>query len=531
MRRVRYVIGLVALAVSAATIGYAQGPPAGGGGGAQGGGARGGGAPAGPPAPVPAILQNYAPVTEARLKNPEENNWLLLRRTYNGWGYSPLKQITTANVTRLRPVWGYSTGELRGHEAPPLVNNGVMFVATPNNQVLALNAKTGALLWRFSQPVTTGRVPHPTSRGVALYEDKVFFALGESFLVALDAKTGREVWRTEVADNKSAYYITLAPLVAGGGVMVGASGGEYGVRGFVASFDLNTGKERWRTYTIPAPGEPGSETWPAGGDQWKTGGGSVWVTANYDQDANTAYWGTGNGGPWMGDQRPGDNLYTSSTLALDATTGKIKGHFQYTPNESFDWDEVSPPIVVDFQRNGRTVKGLIDVARNGYMYFLDRTDGSTINFVDGKPFVVQNVFKSLDPKTGRPEIDPEHKPGTNKEASFCPSFSGGKNWPPVAFSPETRLIYIPANNGLCSSLTGTGRVTYMPGAGYTGVRMGGQFLPNGADARQGQSEHRRSAGVERGHGPEGLDDLAGRQRQLGRHAGHRGRPGVQRRHG
>jgi alcohol dehydrogenase (cytochrome c) len=317
-------------------------------------------------------------------------------------------------------------------------------------------------------------VAHPTSRGVALFDDKVFFALGESFLVALDAKTGREVWRTEVADNKSAYYITLAPLVAGGGVMVGASGGEFGVRGFVASYDLTTGKERWRTYTIPAPGEPGSETWPAGGDQWKTGGGSVWVTANYDQDANTAYWGTGNGGPWMGDQRPGDNLYTSSTLALDATTGKIKGHFQYTPNESFDWDEVSPPIVVDFQRNGRTVKGLINVARNGYMYFLDRTDGSTINFVDGKPFVVQNVFKSLDPKTGRPDIDPVHKPGTNKEASFCPSFSGGKNWPPVAFSPETRMIYIPANNGLCSSLTGTGPVTYMPGSGYTGVRMGGQ---------------------------------------------------------
>ncbi len=485
MRRLQYSIGLVALAVSAATIGYAQGPPAGAPGGAVQGGGRAGGPPAAAPAPVPAILQNYAPVTEARLKNPEENNWLLLRRTYNGWGYSPLKQITTSNVSRLRPVWGYSTGEVRGHEAPPLVNNGVMFVSTPNNQVLALNAKTGALLWRFIQPVTTGRVPHPTSRGVALFEDKVYFALGESFLVALDARTGREVWRTEVADNKSAYYITLAPLVAGGGVMVGASGGEFGIRGFVASFDLNTGKERWRTHMVPAPGEPGSETWPAGGEQWKTGGASVWVTANYDQDANTAYWGTGNGGPWMGDQRPGDNLYTASTVALDATTGKIKGHFQYTPNESFDWDEVSPPIVVDYQRNGRTVKGLINVARNGYMYWLDRTDGSTINFVDGKPFVVQNVFRSLDPKTGRPDIDPDHKPGTNKEASFCPSFSGGKNWPPVSFNPETRMIYIPANNGLCSALTGTGRVTYTPGSGFTGVRMGGQFLPTGAEAQKG----------------------------------------------
>jgi alcohol dehydrogenase (cytochrome c) len=472
MRRIQYVVGLAALALAAASVGYAQGPQ--GRGDAQGG--RAGAPPAAPAAPArptPAVLQNYAAVTEARLKNPEDNNWLLLRRTYNGWGYSPLKQITTGNVNRLKYVWSYSTGEVRGHEAPPLVNNGVMFVSTPNNQVLALDAKTGDLFWRFSQPVTTGRVPHPTSRGVALFEDKVFFALGESFLVALDAKTGREVWRTEVADNKSAYYITLAPLVAGGGVMVGASGGEYGVRGFVASFDLNTGKERWRTYTIPAPGEPGSESWPAGGNQWKTGGGSVWVTANYDQDANTAYWGTGNGGPWMGDQRPGDNLYTSSTIALDATTGKMKGYFQYTPNESFDWDEVSPPVLIDFRRNGRTIKGLIDFARNGYMYFLDRTDGSTINFVDGKPFVLQDAFKGLDPKTGRPIMDPDHKPGTNKDAHFCPSFSGGKNWPPIAYSPDTRMVYVPANNGLCSSMMGTGPMTYQAGSNYTGVRMTG----------------------------------------------------------
>jgi alcohol dehydrogenase (cytochrome c) len=303
MRRTQYVIGLAALALAAATVGYAQGPQ--GRGNAQGGrGAAAPAAPAAPARPAPAILRNYAAVTEARLKNPEENNWLLLRRTYNGWGYSPLKQITTANVTRLRPVWSYSTGEVRGHEAPPLVNNGVMFVSTPNNQVLALDATTGDLLWRFSQPVT-GRVPHPTSRGVALFDDKVFFALGESFLVALDAKTGREVWRTEVADNKSSYYITLAPLVAGGGVMVGASGGEFGVRGFVASFDLNTGKERWRTYTIPRPANRAARRGPPAASSGRPGGGSVWVTANYDQDANTAYWGTGNGGPWMGDAAPG----------------------------------------------------------------------------------------------------------------------------------------------------------------------------------------------------------------------------------
>ncbi|HEX4998031.1 MAG TPA: PQQ-binding-like beta-propeller repeat protein, partial [Terriglobia bacterium] len=292
----------------------------------------------------------------------------------------------------------------------------------------------------------------------------------DAVLAALDAKTGKEIWAKEVADNKSGYYISLAPLVADGKIMVGASGGETGIRGFVAAFDPADGKEIWRTYTIPAPGEPGSETWPAGGDQWKTGGGPVWVTGNYDPATNLTYWGTGNGGPWMGDKRPGDNLYTASTIALDATTGKMKGYFQYNPNESWDWDEVSPPILVDYQRNGRTVKGLIDVARDGYLWFLERTDGP-IKFVEGKPYVFQNVFKSLDPVTGRPEVDPEHKPGTNKQADFCPGAHGGKNWPPIAFNPQTRMIYIPANNNVCGGLRGQENVVYTPGRGFTGVQM------------------------------------------------------------
>ena len=185
---------------------------------------------------------------------------------------------------------------------------------------------------------------------------------------------------------------------------------------------------------MPAPGEPGSETWPKG-DQWKTGGGSVWVTGNYDPETNLAFWGTGNGGPWMGDQRPGDNLYTSSTIAIDVATGTIKGHFQYHPNDSWDWDEVSPPILVDYTRNGRTVKGLIDVARDGYLWFLERTDGP-INFVEGTPFVKQNVFKSLDPKTGRPDVDPARKPGTGKEAEFCPSHLGRQELAADRVQPE-----------------------------------------------------------------------------------------------
>src|SRR6266446_6650192 len=276
-----------------------------------------------PPAPIPPVLEKYQTVTSERLRNPEAENWLMIRRTYDGWGYSPLDQITPANVARLRPVWVFSTAEPRVHEAAPIVNNGAMFVSTPNNQVIAIDARSGNVLWRYRRPRPAGAsVPHETNRGVALYGDKVYYAAGEAVLVALDARTGKEVWTNTVADNKSGYYVTLAPLVAGGKVMVGASGGEYGIRGFVAAFDLETGKEQWRTYTIPAPGEPGSETWPKGGDQWKTGGGATWVTGNYDADANLIYWGTGNGGPWMGDQRPGDNLYTSSTIALDASTGQ-----------------------------------------------------------------------------------------------------------------------------------------------------------------------------------------------------------------
>jgi len=428
-------------------------------------------------APVAAVLQNYQPVTAERLKNPEPGNWLMIRRSYDGWGYSPLNQINTGNVSQLKPVWGMLTGENRVHEAAPIVNNGVMFISTPNNQVIALDAKAGNILWRYRRPRPQGsNVAHDTSRGIALYGDKVYFAAGEAVIAALDAKTGAEVWTTKVAENSSGYYISLAPLVAGGKVMVGTSGGEFGIRGFVAALDPDSGKELWRTFMVPAPGEPGSETWPQGGEQWKTGGASVWVTGNYDPETNLAFWGTGNGGPWMGDQRPGDNLYTSSTVAIDVATGQIKGHFQYHPNDSWDWDEVSPPILVDYQRNGRTIKGLINVARNGYLWFLERSDGP-VKFIEGKPYVNQNVFLSLDPKTGRPNVDPERKPGTGKTASFCPGIHGGKNWPPIAFSPQTRMIYVPANNNICGTLTGA-PVTYTPGRGFTGTARGGGPAPS-----------------------------------------------------
>jgi alcohol dehydrogenase (cytochrome c) len=424
------------------------------------------------------VLQSYKPVTGERLKKPEDGDWLMVRRTYDGWGYSPLDEITPGNVRRLQPVWVFATGVTNGHEAAPIVNNGVMFVATPGNQVIAIDAKTGGLIWRYRRPLPEDVILlHPTSRGVALSGDKVFFAAGEAILVALDARTGREVWTTKVAENKNGYYMSLAPLVVDGKVLVGASGGENGVRGFVAAYDVDSGKEAWRAYTVPAPGEPGSETWPKG-DQWKTGGGSIWVTGNYDPETNLSFWGTGNGGPWMGDQRPGDNLYTSSTIAIDVATGRIKGHYQYDPNDSWDWDEVSPPIIVDYKRNGKTIKGLVDVARDGYLWFLERTDGP-IHFIEGKPFVKQNVYRSLDPASGRPDVDPARKPGTGKLADHCPSLWGGKNWPPIAFSPKTRMVYIPANENLCGTSIGE-KPTYVPGSRYTGATTTFYIAP-GAD--------------------------------------------------
>ena len=270
----------------------------------------------------------------------------MYRRTYNGWGFSPLDQITTENVSDLRPLWSFATGLLDGHESPPIVNDGAMFITTPQNNVLALNATTGDMRWRYVRVLPEElRQIHPTNRGVALYSDKVYLATVDSFLVALDATNGDVLWETSVGNWRAGYYMTMAPLVVKGKVLVGVSGGEMGIRGFVAAFDATSGDEMWRTYTEPSPGEAGNETWPE--ETWRTGAVPVWVTGSYDPELNLTYWGTGNAGPWMGDKRPGDNLYANSVIALDADTGELKGYHQYHWNGSWDWDEVAPPLLVE----------------------------------------------------------------------------------------------------------------------------------------------------------------------------------------
>jgi len=408
------------------------------------------------------------PVTDARLESPEPENWLMYRGNYSGWGYSSLKQIDTKNVGELIPAWTLSTGVDEGHQSPPIVNDGVMYITTPGNQVLALDAASGDLLWRYRRELPEDVLNfHPTNRGVALSGDRVYFGGVDAFLVALDAASGELVWETAVEDYKHGYYLTLAPLVVHGKVMVGISGGELGVRGFVAAYDADTGEEVWKTYTIPGPGEPGHDTWP--GDTWKTGGAPVWVTGTYDPELNLTYWGTGNAAPWMGDTRPGDNLYSSSVVALDADSGELRAHHQYHWNDSWDWDEVDAPMLIDIPRDGNMIKSLVHPGRNGYLWFLSR-GRDTIGFVDAWPFVHQDVFTSIDPETGRPEYHPDRKPGTGKEARFCPSLWGGKNWPPAAYNPETGLVYIPANNNLCMFMEGQ-EVTYEAGRAYVGRRV------------------------------------------------------------
>jgi alcohol dehydrogenase (cytochrome c) len=422
-------------------------------------------------------VTSYAPVTQQRLENPEPGNWLMYRRSYDGHMYSPLSQINATNVKDLVPLWSFSTGVIEGHEAPPFVNNGIMFVATPSNQVIALDAKTGDYIWRYKKKTPEDLFQlHPTSRGVGMWQDKLFFASTDDYLVALDAKTGKELWTTKVGDYKAGYYMTLAPLVVDGKVMVGQSGGEFGIRGYVSAYSADDGKELWKTFTIPAPGEPGHDTWS--GDDWKTGGGSAWQSGNYDPKRKMVLWGVGNAAPWPGDAHPGDNLYTSSVIALNPDNGKLTGYYQFHRNDSWDWDEMDPPILVDnLKYGGNTISGLVHPARDGYLYVVDNAEDG-MHFLHTQPYVEQNAYSSVDAK-GHQTYDPAHTPVIGKTIDFCPSLWGGKDFVSATWNDKNNILVIPAQNHMCGQMLGE-KLPYQAGMLWLGATIPSlQLIPDG----------------------------------------------------
>ena len=376
-----------------------------------------------------------------RLLKPaqEPQNWMIYGGSFMSQRYSPLTQITPANAKDLELKWVFQSRSLEKHEVTPLVVNGVMYTIQSPNDVVALNAETGKTIWTYThKPDPAARnCCGKLSRGLAILGDKVFLAAFDARMIAIDAKTGKELWNTEAADPKQGYAFTHAPLVIKDKVIAGTAGGEFGVRGFIAAWDVNTGKEVWRFNTVPGPGEPGHETWS--GDSWMHGGAPIWVTGSYDPDLNLTYWGTGNPGPdWDGNARLGDNLYSCSVIALNPDTGKLQWYYQFSPHNEFDWDSTQTPVLADIEWQGRQRKVMLWANRNGMFYVLDRISGE---FMKGQPFVKTNWATGFDP-AGRPI--PAKGIVPSKEGTLVyPGNQGGTNWYPPSFSPHTGLFYIP----------------------------------------------------------------------------------------
>jgi alcohol dehydrogenase (cytochrome c) len=403
----------------------------------------------------------HAQVTYERLLGAakEAHNWLTYSGGYSSNRHSPLDQITPANVKNLEQKWVLQANVVGTWQTTPLVVDGVMYVTQRLNDVVALDAQSGRPYWmyRHNPPADQRACCGSNNRGVAVLGDLVYMGTLDAHLVAIDAKTGKKRWEVEVGDYNVSYSITLAPLAVKDKIIVGVGGAELGIRGFIAAYDAKTGAQAWKTYLIPGPGEPGHETWK--GDAWKSGGASVWITGSYDPALNLTYWGTGNPGPdWNPAQRPGDNLYSDSVVALDPDTGKMKWHFQFTPNDPYDYDAVQIPVLADITMNGSPTRALLWANRNGFFYVLDRETGK---FLLGKPFVKVNWASGLD-ANGRP-IETPPAPG----APVYPGVQGGTNWYSPSYSPRTRLLYVPIweNNG---AIIRRQEVEYVAGKPFTG---------------------------------------------------------------
>ena len=414
----------------------------------------------------------HGQVTFERLRDAaaEPHNWLTYSGAYSSQRYSALDQITPDNVGDLTLQWVYQAAAPGPWQATPIVADGVMYLTQRPNDVVALDARTGRVYWVYSYPTPPDHRAccGANNRGVAILGDRVFMATLDAHVVALDAATGAELWNVEIADKNLAYAFTLAPLAIRDKVIVGSTGGDQGIRGFIAALDAATGEEAWRFHTIPGPGEPGHETWEpcppnpetyCDPEAWKHGGGAAWLTGSYDPELDLIYWGVGNPGPdFNRAQRPGDNLYTSSVVALDAATGEIRWHFQFTPADPYDYDAVQIPVLADIERGGQVFKVVLWANRNGFYYVLDRATG---RFLDGVPFVSLNWAEGLD-DSGRPVETPQ-PPGM----PTYPGIHGGTNWYSPSFSPRTELFYISAweNN---ATIFSDGPAEYEEGEYFTG---------------------------------------------------------------
>jgi alcohol dehydrogenase (cytochrome c) len=392
----------------------------------------------------------------------EPGNWLTYSGNYQAHHYSPLQQITAANVARLKPVWMYQVNDLNKFETTPLVVDGVMYLTEPPNNVAALDTRTGRPIWRYQRtlPEDLRLCCGQVNRGLAVLDDLLFLGTLDGRLVALDLQTGRPRWEVELADYKLGYSLTGAPLALKDKVVVGMAGGEFGVRGFLDAYDAKTGQRAWRFWTVPGPGEPGHESWA--GESWKTGSATTWVTGSYDPELNVVYWGTGNPGPdYNADSRAGDNLYSNSLLALDADTGRRKWHFQFSPHDTHDWDSNQIPVLVDGAVEGRPRKLVVLANRNSFYYVLDRETGA---FLRGVPYAKQTWAKGLDDR-GRP-IPLANVTPTPEGTPLFPSLHGGTNFFCPSFSPRTNLLYVAVREE--GTLFYKGDVTYTPGALFTG---------------------------------------------------------------
>ncbi len=418
------------------------------------------------------VLNAQVPSSRLRDAASEPENWLMYSGDYFSNRYSPLDQITPSNVDDLALQWVYQTPISGPWQATPLVVDGVMYLTQRPNDIVALDARTGRVFWVYSYPTSSGQRSccGANNRGVAVLNDKVFMATLDAHVVAIDAITGSELWTVKVAEMDLAYAFTLAPLAIKDKVIVGTSGGDRGIRGFISALDADTGQEAWRFYTIPGPGEPGHETWEAcppnpttycDPEAWKHGGGAVWLTGSYDPELNLTYWGVGNPGPdFFREQRPGDNLYTSSVVALNADTGKLVWHFQFTPDDPYDYDAVQIPVLADIRRNNTEFKVMLWANRNGFYYVLDRETG---RFLRGRPFVRVNWADGLD-DSGRPVETPQ-PPG----APTYPGIQGGTNWYSPSYSPSTELFYIPAWEDYATVFNGEAQ-EYVEGRSFIGGR-------------------------------------------------------------